>query len=75
MNTPTPLHLAFMETVCPSTVTGWLWYCDEHDTHGNADSEAEAEAMAAAHVEFKTDEGWDPCDVVVWQRVPQERTD
>jgi hypothetical protein len=37
---------------CKSTVTGWLWWCDEHDTHGNADSEDEAAVMAGAHEDY-----------------------
>ena len=37
---------------CPTTIDGWVWYCDEHQTHGNADSEEEAEHMSEAHVEF-----------------------
>ena len=28
---------------------GWYWYCDDHDTHGTADDEAEARAMLEAH--------------------------
>lgn len=37
---------------CRSTVNGWLWYCDQHDTHGNADTEDEADYMATAHEEW-----------------------
>lgn len=40
---------------CASTVAGWVWYCDEHDTHGNADSKEEAEHVAAAHQNFSND--------------------
>lgn len=29
---PSALDLSAMETVCPQTVSGWLWYCDEHDS-------------------------------------------
>lgn len=48
---------------CPTTIGGWIWYCDEHDTHGNADSEEEAEFMADAHVEyFRMAEGLDDDD-------------
>jgi hypothetical protein len=36
----------------PCTVNGWYWYCDVHDTHGNADSEAESWFVAAAHNEW-----------------------
>jgi hypothetical protein len=70
---PSPLDMTSMEGTCPQTVAGWLWYCDEHDTHGNADSEDEAEHVAAAHVEFIVDAGEEPCDVLVWQRTPHER--
>jgi hypothetical protein len=41
-------------TVCPATIAGWLWYCDEHGTHGNADSEDEAAAMVDVHVRYFT---------------------
>jgi len=34
------------------TIGGWYWYCDEHDTHGNADSEDEAEFISEAHIKF-----------------------
>jgi hypothetical protein len=63
-----------MTFVCSSTVAGWLWYCDIHDTHGNADSEEEAEVYADAHREHFADQQDDePCDVVVWLRTPHER--
>lgn len=32
---------------------GWFWYCDAHDTHGNADTEDEARAISAAHTAYK----------------------
>ena len=35
------------------TVAGWYWYCDVHDTHGNADSKDEADAIAFAHESHK----------------------
>ena len=31
---------------------GWYWYCDDHDSGGSADSEAEARAMIAAHAKW-----------------------
>jgi len=37
---------------CASTRRGFVWYCDLHDTHGNADTRAEAEYVAAAHEQF-----------------------
>ena len=40
--------------ICKSTTNAWLWYCDDHDTHGNADSHSEADAIAEAHMEFQT---------------------
>jgi hypothetical protein len=30
----------------------WIWYCDEHDTHGNADTEHEAVYMGCAHSNY-----------------------
>lgn len=39
---------------CESTLAGWIWYCDEHQTHGNADSADEAEYMAECHAKFMT---------------------
>lgn len=49
------------------TVAGWYWYCDVHDTHGNADSEGEADALAGAHEAHKqlVDGEIDGCEVVV----------
>ena len=44
-------HMA-AASACASTSNGWVWYCDEHDTHGNADSQEEAEFMADFHQEY-----------------------
>lgn len=58
--------------VCTDIASGWLWHCDEHDTHGNAGSRAEAEWLADAHVAFHDDlEGSsdrNPCPIIVWSR-------
>ena len=70
---PTPLDVVAMEAVCSESVNGWLWYCDQHDTHGNADSQDEVEHMADAHVEFFLEDGDDPCAVMTWFRTPHER--
>jgi hypothetical protein len=40
---------------CETTQAGWIWYCDDHITHGNADSAEEAEHIASAHAEWYTD--------------------
>ena len=50
-----PLHDKAIREVCPETQQGWLWHCHEHDTHGNADSEEEAQLCAEAHREFWMD--------------------
>ena len=69
-----PLHDRALNDACATTVTGWLWHCDNHDTHGNADSRDEAEVYAEAHHEyFAKQHGGDPCDVVVWLRTPHPR--
>ncbi len=47
----------------PCTVAGWIWACDEHMTHGNADSEDEARAVAAVHEHFFTEDNPDGCDL------------
>lgn len=51
------------------TTGGWYWYCDLHDTHGQADFEDEAEAVAAAHQEWWAVHAVDPddaeCDYVI----------
>ena len=48
------------------TVGGWIWYCDVHDSHGNADSEDEAKYMAIAHEGFFDDgEEFEGCDLMV----------
>src|SRR4051812_47611116 len=33
-------------------LSGWYWYCREHDAHGLADSEDEAEFVMDAHIEY-----------------------
>lgn len=71
---PSVLSMSAMEGVCSDTRNGWLWYCDEHDTHGNADEEDEAQDMAQAHVEYFLEQDDDePCRVIVWQRTDHER--
>lgn len=73
---PRMLDVSASASVCSDTINGWLWYCDEHDTHGNADSQEEAQHMADAHVDYhlELDEGEaDPCDVMVWFRTEHER--
>lgn len=54
-------------TCCDSTINGWLWYCDVHDTHGNADSEDEAQFIAESHEMHKVmvDGDKDGCDLYV----------
>jgi hypothetical protein len=54
------------------SVAGWLWYCDVHDTHGNADSKEEAEAVSEAHEEFHFLQEEDPsesegCDLTIFE--------
>ncbi len=73
---PDAVDALAMERICPETDRGWLWYCDEHDTHGNADSQLEAEHMARAHTDYFAREGRraeEPCEPVVWRRAPNER--
>lgn len=45
---------------CRDTWHGWLWYCDAHDNHGNADEQGEAAACAAAHMAWVGD---GECDI------------
>lgn len=58
---------------CASTRRGFVWYCDLHDTHGNADTQAEAEFVAAAHEQFFQLQAPDdePCDLYIEQAGPQ----
>jgi hypothetical protein len=68
---PSWLEMMASRSVCPETVQGWIYYCDEHDTHGNADSEDEARHMASAHTAYflDHDEGQaDPCEVFIFAR-------
>lgn len=75
---PDALSLGITREVCRDTVSGWLWYCDVHDTHGNADSQDEAQHMADAHRDYF----WDPedeeyeegCAIEIWMRTEHERT-
>lgn len=78
---PDALDMVEQERVCTRdnpTVRGWLWYCHEHDSHGNADSQEEAEVVAGGHEMYwdalaDPDDEDDQCDVIVWQRVGHER--
>lgn len=81
LRSPSILNVSAMEHICPTTREAWMWYCDEHDTHGTADSEEEADHMAAVHQEYKEelahDAGEDApeiCEVIVWRRTSHERT-
>jgi hypothetical protein len=47
------------------TISGWLWYCDVHDTHGNADLKTEAETVSKAHEQFWAET--DGCDIIIIQ--------
>lgn len=44
--------LIFSNDTCENTIHGWIWYCDECQTHGNADSSDEADYMAGAHYSY-----------------------
>lgn len=70
---PSLVHVDAMASVCQGTLAGWLWYCDVHDAHGNADSQVEAQLVAQAHVDFYSAD--EPCDIVIWLRTPHERVD
>jgi hypothetical protein len=77
---PRALHVIASKNVCADTINGWLWYCDEHDTHGNADTEAEVRHMADAHIRYflrldGEDDDPDACEVIVWMRTKREWTD
>jgi len=37
---------------CTNTISGWIWYCDNCVTHGNANSSDEAEYMAEQHSRY-----------------------
>ena len=65
-----PVTLAWAQKhVCPQTIRGWLWYCNEHDTHGIAGSEDEACSLAAVHAAyFADDEVGEVCQLAVWAR-------
>lgn len=65
---PDRLHAFAQGAVCCATGSGWLWYCDEHDTHGNADSEAEAETLAEVHSDFFDEDYRERCTTIVWRR-------
>jgi hypothetical protein len=67
---PSWLEMMASRSVCPA-VQGWIYYCDEHETHGNADNEDEARHMVAAHTDYflKHDrDKADPCEVFVFAR-------
>lgn len=67
---PTPEPVADREVSTGTRTAGvFEWYCDVHDTQGNADSRAEAEHVAASHAEFflHQDPESEPCDLLVYQ--------
>jgi hypothetical protein len=50
------------------TQAGWLWFCDVHDTHGNADSQDEAHYVSASHEEFymlRDGEDFEGCEFAI----------
>lgn len=57
------------------TVAGWHWYCDVHNSHGNADFEEEAVAVAAAHEAWqgKNEADGQGCDITVRRVNPPYR--
>lgn len=71
-NVPGPVDVDEMAHVCEGTWQGWVWYCDVHDTHGNADHQEEATVVARAHADFWARPGGDlePCKILVWFRSP-----
>lgn len=78
---PSPLHVGAMESICGDTIAGFLYYCDEQDAHGNADSQSEAEHMATTHQEYlrehramNGDDEPEVCEVITWQPTSHERT-
>ena len=46
------LKALITQNTCTQTVAGWIWYCDNCDTHGNADSVDEAQYMVEQHARF-----------------------
>ena len=71
---PSPRLALAMASACPSTVNGWLWYCDVHDTHGSANSQSEVEYVAGAHRSFHEQGSFrHRCHIVVWLRTEHER--
>lgn len=73
---PNPLPMVLINMLCPDNSARWFWHCDEHDVHGNADSEDEAHYVAAAHLEFCwRDPNAKDCAVTVWQRRPPAGAD
>src|SRR3954471_12019092 len=53
-------------------LSGWYWYCEEHDAHGICDSEDEATFVLDAHVEYHELHDGQGCPqdglVVIFQR-------
>ena len=68
---PSVLQTGITEGVCAETTSGWLWYCDVHDTHGNADSQDEAVVVSEAHRIYFLhlgDQEDEPCAIEIWMR-------
>lgn len=41
-----------IETVCKVGGECWIWYCDDCDSHGTADTMEEAREVAKAHARY-----------------------
>lgn len=66
-----PAPPARISSIDDCGLSGWYWYCGEHDAHGIADSEDEAVFVLDAHVEYHElhGQGCPPTDlVIIFQR-------
>jgi endo-1,4-beta-mannosidase len=46
------LKALITQNTCTNTIAGWIWYCDNCITHGNANSSDEAGYMAEQHAKY-----------------------
>ena len=72
--TPRMTPQEYMESItpqqCASTAGGWIWYCDTHDTHGNADSQGEADYISDHHAIYMDEYADGDCDITVTRGRP-----
>jgi hypothetical protein len=51
---------------CKGIQRGWIWYCDEHQDHGTADTVNEAKFVGKAHSKWDIKQGGEGCHIEIY---------